>query len=128
MEVHYTNHSLRANAITQMFNFGIPQKVIAENSGHRSTRALRCYEKTSQEQQQAPTRVLDSPSGGHAFQPEKELGEASTELKPSIPSSSEALSECKPAVRASNEPSAQSLCGFSGYFTNCTIKMNISLK
>ena len=61
-----------------MFNSGIPEKVIAENSGQRSTKALRCYERTSQEEQQAATGVINSPSGDHAFQPEKELGEAST--------------------------------------------------
>ena len=31
--VHYTNHSLRATAITRMFNCGIPEKVIVETSG-----------------------------------------------------------------------------------------------
>ena len=132
LEVHYTNHSLRATAITQMFNSGIPEKVIAENSGHRSTKALRCYERTSQEQQQAATRVINSPSYTphmNTFQsqlPSKEVREASTELNPSIASSTEAPTECKPSIGASNEPSAQSLGGFSGNFTNCTI--NISLK
>ena len=46
----------------RMFNSGIPEKVIAENSGHRSTKALRCYERTSQEQQQTATRVINCPS------------------------------------------------------------------
>ena len=70
--------------------------------------------------------MINSPSWDHAFQPEKELREASTELKLSITSSSEALFECKPAVNASNEPTAQSLGGFSGNFTYCTV--SISLK
>jgi len=39
----YTNHSLRATAITRMFNGSIPEKVIAEKSGHKS---LRAYKKT----------------------------------------------------------------------------------
>ena len=30
--VHYTNHSLRATAITRMFNCRVPEKVIADNS------------------------------------------------------------------------------------------------
>ena len=41
--VRYTNHSLRATAITRMFNSGIAEKVIADTSGHRSMKALRCY-------------------------------------------------------------------------------------
>ena len=48
----YTNHSLRATAITRMFNGSIPEKVIAEKSGHKSIKALRCYEKTSLQQEQ----------------------------------------------------------------------------
>ena len=40
--VHYTNHSLRATSITRMFNNGIPEKVIAEISGHKSAKALQC--------------------------------------------------------------------------------------
>ena len=59
--VLYTNHSLRATAITRMFNSGVPEKVIAENSGHRSTKALRCYERTSIEQQRAVSRVITDP-------------------------------------------------------------------
>ena len=43
-DVKYTNHSLRATAITRTFNGNIPEKVIAEKSGHKSMKALRCYE------------------------------------------------------------------------------------
>ena len=34
--VHYTNHSLRATAVTGMYNTGVPEKLIAEKSGHKS--------------------------------------------------------------------------------------------
>ena len=120
LETRYTNHSLRATAITRMFNSGIPEKVIAENSGHRSTKALRCYERIPQEQQKTATRVINCPSNTNATEPVKE---ASSEFIPSVASST---SESKPLIGASGEPSAQSLGGFSGNFTNCTI--NISLK
>ena len=36
IDVHYTNHSLRATAVTRMYNTGVPEKLIAEKSGHRS--------------------------------------------------------------------------------------------
>ena len=42
----YTNHGLRATACTRMFN-AVPQKVIAEFSGHKSAKALQKYEHTS---------------------------------------------------------------------------------
>ena len=34
--VKYTNHSLRATASTRMFSSGVPEKLIAEKTGHRS--------------------------------------------------------------------------------------------
>ena len=37
----YTNHSLRATAMTRMYNNGVPEKVISEKSGHRSLDGLR---------------------------------------------------------------------------------------
>ena len=56
----YTNHSLRAMAITRMYNAGVPEKLIAETSGHKSTKALHQYKHTSQEQQKAVTSVLNT--------------------------------------------------------------------
>ena len=58
--VRYTNHSLRAMAITCMFTKGVPQNIIAETSGHRSTKALRLYERTCVKQQKAVTAVINS--------------------------------------------------------------------
>ena len=57
--VRYTNHSLRATAITHMFNKGVPEKIFAETSAHRSTKALRFYERTCVEQQ-VVTAVINS--------------------------------------------------------------------
>ena len=59
--VHYTNHSLRATAITRMWNGGVPEKATAETSGHKSLKALRCYERTSVAQQQAVGMVIANP-------------------------------------------------------------------
>ena len=111
LETHYT---IRTTAITRMFNSGIPEKVIAETSRHRSTKALRCYERTTQEQQQTATTVINCPSNASAIEPVKE---ASSEFIPSVASSTEDSSG-KPLIGASGEPSAQSLGGFSGDFTN----------
>jgi len=36
----YTNHSLRVTAATRMLASGIPEKVIAEFRGHKSSKAL----------------------------------------------------------------------------------------
>ena len=36
IQVRYTNHCLRATAVTQMFNSHVNEKVIAKTSGHRA--------------------------------------------------------------------------------------------
>ena len=41
-----------------MFNGNIPEKIIAEKSGHKSTKALRCYEKTSLKQEQVAGQLI----------------------------------------------------------------------
>ena len=57
-DTKYTNHSLRATTITRMVNGSIPERVIAENSGHKSIKSLRCYEKTSFKQEQVAGQLI----------------------------------------------------------------------
>lgn len=45
----YTNHRLRVTPVTQMYNTGIPEKVIFEKSDHHSIEGLRAYKRTSNE-------------------------------------------------------------------------------
>ena len=44
-----TNHSLRATGTTELYESGVPEKLIQERTGHRSLEALRVilYERTS---------------------------------------------------------------------------------
>ena len=53
-----TNNSLRAYAATELFNTGIPEKVIQERSGHRSLEGLRKYERVSEQQRQDAYKTL----------------------------------------------------------------------
>ena len=43
-----SNHSLRASGATEMFRAGVPEKIIQERTGHRSLKALRTYERTTE--------------------------------------------------------------------------------
>ena len=56
-----TNHSLRAASATQMYDSGVPEKLIQERTGHRSLEALRMYERTNAQQHQAISAVLSAP-------------------------------------------------------------------
>lgn len=96
----YTNHSLRATAITRMYNGGVPEKLIAETSGHKSSKALRQYEHTSDEQQKAVTAVINnnpSNKGDNSM-----CGNVS----------------CVPVTKSDS-----SSCVFSGNMSNCTINI-----
>ncbi len=59
--VKCTNHSLRATATTRMFSKGVPEKVIAEKTGHRSLKALRFYERMPPEMEKAVDAVIANP-------------------------------------------------------------------
>ena len=102
--VRYTNHSLRATAITRMFNGEIDEKIIAEASGHRSLKALRAYEHTSQLKLQNASRIINEESKPQQGDKKQDLGlgqdGATTSVIPGH--------------------------AFSGSFSNCTI--NISMK
>ena len=60
IEGHKTNHSLRATGASEVFEASAPEKIIKEETGHRSLEALRVYEHTSTEQEQAVSAVLSA--------------------------------------------------------------------
>jgi len=55
-----TNHSLRATGTTALFSGNCPEKVIQEHTGHRSLKALRMYERTTEKQHQVVSKMLTS--------------------------------------------------------------------
>ena len=66
LEKGKTNHSLRA---TQLFDAGVPQRIIQERTGHKSVLSLRTYERISNHQNQAVSNILTSSTSG-SFQEE----------------------------------------------------------
>ena len=44
---HFTNHSLRRNCATNLYDNGVPEQVIQETTGHRSVDGVRAYKHTS---------------------------------------------------------------------------------
>ena len=53
-----SNHSLRATGATTMFQSNVPEKMIQSTTGHRSIDDLQRYERISQVQHQALSRVM----------------------------------------------------------------------
>ena len=66
-----TNHSLRATAATQMFQEGVPEKLIQERTGHRLLEGLRSYERLCEPQHKAVSSLLSTNTpgvpGNHGF-------------------------------------------------------------
>ena len=60
IEGNKTNHSLRAMGTTQLYESGVPEKLIQERTGHRSLKALRMYERTNEHQHKAVPSILTS--------------------------------------------------------------------
>ena len=118
IEVRYTNHSLRATAITRMFNSGVEEKIIAETSGHRSTKALRMYEHTSHLQMKQVTCVINQSKLSveqHECDHGKNPGEDNTDVKMNDQSAAQSTSATQSSV--GTHPN------FSGTFSNCTINV-----
>lgn len=61
IEGRISNHSLRATSVTQMYESGVPEKVIQERTGHRWLEALRMYKRTNTQQHETVSKVLTAP-------------------------------------------------------------------
>ena len=57
---NFTNHSLRATGATTLFDAGVSETIIQKGSGHKSTAALRMYERITPEQELAVSKILQS--------------------------------------------------------------------
>ena len=61
-----TNHSLQATGATAMYEAEVPESLIQERTGHRSLKALRVYERSTEAQHQAVSAVLSSRTTFHS--------------------------------------------------------------
>ena len=122
IHTRYTNHSLRATAATRMFAAGVPEKIIADRTGHKSAKALRQYERTSDAQLQA---------AGLAVSEQKPFSLESTDRKPLMALENTAVKEEEEAVEKKHNPACideklkRILPTFTGSMSNCTININM---
>ena len=54
-----TNHSLRATAATRLYQSGVDEQLIMEKTGHRSLEGVRSYKRTSTEQREALSDIMN---------------------------------------------------------------------
>lgn len=87
-----TNHSLRVAGVSCLFDAGVPEKIIQQRSGHRSIDGLRVYERITDEQDSAVSKILtDSESTNF----DVTLAQCTSDVKPPPPDASN--TEPKPA-------------------------------
>lgn len=67
---YYTNHSLRATAATRLYGAGVDEQLVTEKTGHRSS-AIRAYKRTSEEQQQSVSDLIQKQSTVSASESKK---------------------------------------------------------
>ena len=53
-----TNYSLRVSGTSCLFEAGVPEKLIQQRTGHRTLESLRMYERVTDKQQLAVSKVL----------------------------------------------------------------------
>ncbi len=57
-----TNHSLRVLGASTLFDAGVPERIIQQRTGHRSIEGLRMYERVTDEQENAVSKILTGES------------------------------------------------------------------
>lgn len=57
-EGYYTNHSLRRTCATRMYDKGIPEQLIQETTGHRSSDGVRAYKRTSSSAKRKASEIV----------------------------------------------------------------------
>ena len=55
---HYTNHSIRRSCATRLLDGGVPELLIQETTGHRSSDGVRAYKCTSSALQREASEIL----------------------------------------------------------------------
>lgn len=58
MEGNFTNHSLRDTCATQLYDAGVPEAVVQKQTGHKSIKALRLYERVTLNQQKLVSSII----------------------------------------------------------------------
>ena len=80
-----TNHSLRATAATRLFHASVDEQLIMERTGHRSLEGVRSYKRTSDDQREALSDILNSgtkkPKLSPAIQPHAPIISAHDQLQ-----------------------------------------------
>ena len=102
-----TNHSLRATSTSRLYQSGVDEQLVMERTGHRSLTGVRSYKRTSDEQREALSDILN---GGRKV--------ARTEQQPTISATSSSSDQ-----KTVNLSGSLSLSSTS--FSGCTVNFYV---
>ena len=108
LPIKYTNHSLRATSALCMFISGVPGKIVAKVTGHKSVKALRQHERTTEEQYQAVGHAI---SRMHAFETKSSFETVLKSEENKVPTDKEDCKEKAPAVVGELQKSLPAISG-----------------
>ena len=66
LEGYKTNHSLRVTAATRLYNAGVDEQQIMQRTRHWSIEGVRLYKRTSEQQQEDVSSLLESKLSSNA--------------------------------------------------------------
>ena len=99
-----TNHSLCVSGTSQLFEAGVPEKLIQQRTGHCSLEALRMYERVTEQQELAVSKILSGEKPSY-----EDVKESSTGLnRPNGQSSSSGIQYNNCTVNVYNSPAQPS--------------------
>ena len=128
-KLRYTNHSLRATVVTRMFSGGVPEKLIAEKSGHQSLTAFRRYEKTGTIMEKSVDAVISNPESSFLIEKDTWLGKSHDEYfynarKQDDEKGSSVTETKEDGANPGKEPKVPIAHTFSVNLSNCTINIS----
>ena len=107
-----SNHSLRVAGTSSLFTAGVPEKIIQSRTGHVSLASLRKYERETDEQELAVSKVLTGDEDSYKKAIETKQGPVESVSTTGFPSSSINYHNCTVNMQFSGPP----MMGFSPYY------------
>ena len=121
IEGYKTNHSLRATAATRLYQSGADEQQIMERTGHRSLEGVRSYKRTSEQQRQALSDILNHGSKTNAA-PQETSSSSSTHLLPAL------VERGSTSCAFTSQQQLRSLSLTGSTFQGCTVNFYVGPK
>ena len=115
---NFTSHSGKVSLATQLYDKGVPEKLIQERTGHRSTTCLRLYNRTTEAQKRGVSDNLNPIINQNDTQTIKRS-------KNDHDGPLEIVDDGMDKIIADATRAVEEIINFSGVFNNCTFQITL---